>query len=84
MPCLYGLLHRKNAILNAVSWYDASAEKVIKGTTKLTGEKLERLLENLDCQESQLPDYGYFPTAKKANTWSMKPKATCAIPRMCR
>ena len=56
----------KNAILNAVSWYDASAEKVIKGTTKLTGEKLERLLENLDCQESQLPDYGYFPTAKKS------------------
>ena len=55
----------KNAILNAVSWYDASAEKVIKGTTKLTGEKLERLLDHLDCDESQLPDYGYFPTAKK-------------------
>jgi type I restriction enzyme M protein len=55
----------KNAILNAVSWYDASAEKVIKGTTKLTGEKLERLLDHLGCKESQLPDYGYFPTAKK-------------------
>ncbi|MBP8851164.1 MAG: SAM-dependent DNA methyltransferase, partial [Breznakibacter sp.] len=33
----------KNAILNAVSWYDATAEKVIKGTTKLTGDKLKQL-----------------------------------------
>ena len=55
----------KNAILNTVSWYDSFAEKVIKGTTKLTGEKLERLLDHLGCDESQLPDYGYFPTAKK-------------------
>jgi len=55
----------KNAILNAVSWYDASAEKVINGTTKLTGEKLERLLDHLGCEESQLADYGYFATKKR-------------------
>jgi type I restriction enzyme M protein len=55
----------KNAILNAVSWYDASAEKVIKGTTKLTGDKLEQLLAHLDCKETELADYGYFPTAKR-------------------
>ncbi len=55
----------KNAILNAVSWYDPTAEKVIKGTVKLTGERLEALLEHLGCQESQLADYGYFPTGKK-------------------
>ena len=55
----------KNVILNSVSWYDASAEKVVKGTTKLVGEKLERLLEHLGCDESRLPDYGYFPTTKK-------------------
>jgi len=55
----------KNTILNAVSWYDAEAEKVIKGTTKLTGEKLKELLELLGCKESQLPDYGYYPTRKK-------------------
>jgi type I restriction enzyme M protein len=55
----------KNAILNAVSWYDANAEIVIKGTTKLIGDKLEKLLEHLDCQESQLADYGYFATGKK-------------------
>ena len=55
----------KNAILNAVSWYDANAEKVIKGTTKLSGEKLDRLLDHLSCKENQLADYGYFTTKKK-------------------
>lgn len=55
----------KNAILNAVSWYDANAEKVVKGTVKLTGEKLEQVLEKLDCTEAQLADHGYYPTGKK-------------------
>jgi len=55
----------KNAILNAVSWYDASAEKVIKGTVKLTGDKLKELLEHLNCKETELADYGYFATNKK-------------------
>jgi type I restriction enzyme M protein len=55
----------KNAILNAVSWYDANAEKVIKGTTKLAGEKLEKLLIHLGCAANQLENYGYFPTSKK-------------------
>ena len=31
----------------------------------MTGEKLERLLDHLGCEESQLADYGYFPTGKK-------------------
>lgn len=55
----------KNNILNAVSWYDASAEKVIKGTVKLTGDKLEEVLKLQDCKEAQLPDHGYYPTGKK-------------------
>jgi len=55
----------KNAILNAVSWYDAEAEKVIKSTVKLTGEKLQKVLKHLDCNENELADYGYFPTDKK-------------------
>ncbi|WP_125722615.1 type I restriction-modification system subunit M [Flavobacterium ustbae] len=55
----------KNAILNAVSWYDEEAEKVIKGTVKLTGEKLEKVLNHLNCLENELPNYGYFTTAKK-------------------
>jgi len=55
----------KNAILNAVSWYDATAEKVIKAAVKLTGDKLEQLLEHLDCKETELADYGYFSMNKK-------------------
>jgi type I restriction enzyme M protein len=55
----------RNAILSAVSWYDASAEKVIKGTAKLNGPKLEALLERLGCTEAQLPDFGYYPTGRK-------------------
>lgn len=55
----------KNAILNAVSWYDADAEKVEKSLAKLTGEKLNKVLEHLNCTESELADYGYYPTEKK-------------------
>ncbi len=55
----------KNAILNAVSWYDAAAEKVIKGTVKLTGEKLQEVLQIQDCTDLQLADHGYYPTGKK-------------------
>ena len=55
----------KNSILNAVSWYDAAAEKVIKGTVKLTGDKLEQLLAHLNCTETELAKHGYFATDKK-------------------
>ena len=51
----------KNQILNAVSWYDETAEKVIKGTVKLTGDKLDQVLHHLNCTEAELPHYGYFP-----------------------
>lgn len=55
----------KNSILNAVSWYDAAAEKVIKGTVKLIGDKLEEVLRIQDCTEGQLADHGYYPSGKK-------------------
>jgi len=55
----------RNAILNAISWYDSNAEKVVKGKVKLDGEKLEKLLEHLGCNENQLSDYGYYSTSKK-------------------
>jgi type I restriction enzyme M protein len=55
----------RSAILNAVSWYDADAEKVVKGVVKLSGEKLQKLLEHLGCKEDVLPDFGYYPTGKK-------------------
>jgi len=55
----------KNAILNEVSWYDASAEKVVKGNVKLAGASLEELLAHLNCKENQLADYGYYTSNKK-------------------
>lgn len=55
----------KNAILNAVSWYDETAEKVIKKTEKLSGVKITALLERLGCKESELADFGYYATDKK-------------------
>ena len=56
----------KNTILNAVSWYDESAEKVVKKVVKLSGSKLDELLEHLGCSKEQLPDYGYYPADKAA------------------
>lgn len=55
----------KNQILNAVSWYDENAEKVIKSIVKLSGDKLDQLLHHLDCQVEDLSNHGYYPTAKK-------------------
>lgn len=55
----------KKAILNAVSWYDADAEKVIKKKEKLSGDKLQNLLIHLGCKEEDLADFGYFPNNKK-------------------
>jgi type I restriction enzyme M protein len=55
----------KNAIFNAVSWYDGTAEKVIAQKLKLNGEKLDQLLHHLDCTEQDLPDFGYYLTDKK-------------------
>lgn len=55
----------KNQIYSAVSWYDETAVKVIKKKEKLNGDKLEKLLNHLDCKEEQLPDFGYYPTNKK-------------------
>ena len=55
----------KKAILNAVSWYNAAAEKVVKSRVKLSGNKLNTLLARLDCREEVLSDYGYFPSGNK-------------------
>ncbi|MCM0612176.1 SAM-dependent DNA methyltransferase [Marinobacter sediminum] len=52
----------KNSILNAVSWYDETAEKVVKKVVKLSGDKLDELLHRYDCTEAQLPDFGLYPT----------------------
>lgn len=54
----------KKMILDAVSWYDAGAERVIKRVVKHKPDKLAELLQHLDCEVDQLPDYGYHPTGK--------------------
>nr|ELR5108856.1 SAM-dependent DNA methyltransferase [Providencia rettgeri] len=51
----------KNAILHAVSWYDETAKKVVKKVVKLTGDKLNDLLERYECEVADLPDFGYYP-----------------------
>jgi len=55
----------RNQLLNAVSWYDEKAERVIKKVHKLSGRKLDELLAELGCTQSQLPDYGYWPSKTK-------------------
>ncbi|WP_420538258.1 type I restriction-modification system subunit M [Methylotuvimicrobium alcaliphilum] len=50
----------KNAILNAVSWYDDSAAKVVKKVVKLSNDKMTELLERYQCTEADLPDFGYY------------------------
>lgn len=51
----------KSQILNAVSWRDENAAKVIKKVHKLSGEKLAQLLNALGTSADHLPDYGFFP-----------------------
>lgn len=51
-------------ILDAITEYDETAEKVIKKKLKLKGEKLDRLLEHLGCTKEELPYFGYYPTGK--------------------
>lgn len=55
----------KNMMLNAVSWYDETAQKVIKKVSKIGGDKLEKLCDYLGCKEDELSDFGYYPTGKK-------------------
>lgn len=54
----------KTAIYSAVSWYDETAEKVLKKKVKLAGDKLDDLLLQLSCTAEQLPDFGYYPSGK--------------------
>ena len=53
----------KNAILNAVSWYDETAEKVIGKVHKLSRDKLDDLTTHLGCAVEDLADFGYYRQA---------------------
>lgn len=50
----------KNAILNAVSWYDETAEKVIAKRYQLSGDGVVGLTERFGCTVEQLADFGYY------------------------
>lgn len=50
----------KNAILNAVSWYDETAEKVIAKRHKLSGVEIEELTTHLGCAAGDLTDFGWY------------------------
>lgn len=55
----------KNAIFGAITSYDETAIKVVKKHQKLSGDKLDKILNRLGCTKKQLPDYGYFPSGNK-------------------
>ncbi|MGF1849405.1 type I restriction-modification system subunit M [Vibrio lentus] len=55
----------KKTILDAVSWYDESAKKVIKKVVKLKHEKLDELLQHLGCEQADLNDFGFYSTGNK-------------------
>ncbi len=54
----------RKQIVNAVSWREPRAAKVIKKLHKLTGSKLKDLLAELKTTADKLQDYGYWPTAQ--------------------
>jgi len=54
----------RKQVLNAVSWRDPRAAKVIKKQHKLSGSKLKDLLAELQTTTERLGDYGYWLGAK--------------------
>ncbi|TPG82132.1 type I restriction-modification system subunit M [Pseudomonas mandelii] len=54
----------RNQLLNAVSWYDEKAAKVIRKVEKFDRAHLAVLRQRLNCSEHELVDYGYYPNGK--------------------
>jgi type I restriction enzyme M protein len=52
----------KNQIINAISWRNESAAKIVKKVHKLSPAKLKDVLEKLNITEDKLQDYGYWKT----------------------
>ncbi|MFT6336456.1 MAG: type I restriction enzyme M protein [Halioglobus sp.] len=55
----------KKAILSAITWYDETAEKVVKKKVKLSGDRLDKLLRHLECKQNELSLHGYYPSQTK-------------------
>ena len=71
----------KNQILNAVSWYNETAEKVIRKVEKLSSDKLKSLLAHLACDQDDCLISVITPQVKRGNISPMNPAPTCAIAR---
>ncbi|VVN19919.1 hypothetical protein PS645_04246 [Pseudomonas fluorescens] len=54
----------RKQILNALSWREEKAAKVIKKAHKLLGNKLQVVLDGLRISAEKLIDYGYWPSEK--------------------
>lgn len=63
----------RKQILNAVSWRDPRAAKVIKKLHKLSGSELKDLLAELKTTADKLQDYGYWPTAQASEYIEYEP-----------
>ena len=50
----------KNALFDAVSWYDEKAEKVIAKRLKLSDDDVRELTTRLGCDAADLADFGYY------------------------
>jgi type I restriction enzyme M protein len=57
----------RKQVLNAVSWRDQRAAKVVKKRHKLTGVKLKDLLGELQTTIDRLCDYGYWSLATQSS-----------------
>ncbi len=65
----------KKAILNAITWYDESADKVSKRIHKFSEDQLTQLLDHLGCKVEQLPDYGYYETDQANHFTTYEPES---------
>lgn len=65
----------RNQLLNAVSWYDENAAKVIRKVEKFDREQLAALLQRLGCSETELPDFGYYPHGKPGEFVTYEPSS---------
>ena len=63
----------RKQVLNAVSWRDPRAAKVIKKQQKLSGSKLKDLLSELQTTAERLGDYGYWPGSKAGDFIEYEP-----------
>ncbi|MDP1923401.1 MAG: class I SAM-dependent DNA methyltransferase [Thiobacillus sp.] len=54
----------RKQVLNAVSWRDPRAAKIIKKRHTLSGAKLKDVLKSLKTTADKLGDYGYWPTTR--------------------